>query len=128
IRPNGSVKSSHILIAYEGALRANPEIKRTKEEAEKIAKELLAEAKKKETVFVELARDKSDDTQSAALGGDLGYFQQGRLAKEFNTYIFNNPVGSIGLVETDFGFHIVRVDDKQDVFQIAHLSRGIEPS
>lgn len=128
IRPNGSVKSSHILIAYEGALRANPEIKRTKEEASKIAAEILAEAKKKETVFVELARDKSEDAQSAPLGGDIGYFQKGRLAKEYNDYIFANPVGSIGLVETDFGFHIIKIDDKQDVFQLAHLSREVEPS
>jgi hypothetical protein len=36
-KPNGSVKTSHILITWEGAERANPEIKRTKEEAEKKA-------------------------------------------------------------------------------------------
>ena len=44
-KPNGSVKASHILLAYEGATRANPEVKRTKEEAEAKAKELLREAK-----------------------------------------------------------------------------------
>ena len=45
-QPNGSVKASHILLTYEGATRANPEITRTKEEAEAKAKELLIEAKK----------------------------------------------------------------------------------
>ena len=113
-KANGSVKTSHILITYEGAERANPEIKRTKDEAEAKAKELLIEAKKSGTVFAELARDNSDGP-SAPNGGDLGFFQEGVMTPKFNDYAFGNSVGSIGLVETDFGFHIVRVDDKEDL-------------
>jgi len=126
-KPNGSVKASHILITYEGAERANPEIKRTKEEAETIAKKLLRDAKKPGAVFVELARDNSDGP-SAPNGGDLGYFQEGVMTPKFNDYAFGNRVGSIGLVETDFGFHIVKVDDKEDLVQLAHLAREIEAS
>ena len=126
-KPNGSVKASHILIAWEGAERANPSVTRTKEEAEAKAKELLAEAKKEGAVFSTLARDNSDGP-SAPRGGDLGYFQEGQMADEFNDFCFGNPVGSIGLVETSFGYHIVRVDDKQDVVKVATLSREIEPS
>ena len=48
--------------------------------------------------------------------------------KPFNDFVFNNSTGSIGLVETEFGFHIVKVDEKQDLFQIARLVREIEPS
>ncbi|WP_273568148.1 peptidylprolyl isomerase [Maribacter halichondriae] len=124
---NGSVKASHILITYEGAMRANPDVKRTKEEAEVRAKELLIEAKKKDAVFVELARDNSDGP-SAPNGGDLGYFQEGIMTPKFNDFAFDNPIGTIGLVETEFGFHIVKVDDKQDIMQIATLTREIEPS
>ncbi|MGI9550256.1 MAG: peptidylprolyl isomerase, partial [Aurantibacter sp.] len=124
---NGSVKASHILIAYEGAQRANPEVKRSKEEAEQEANRLLKEAQKKETVFVELARDNSDGP-SAPNGGDLGYFQEGTMVPKFNDFAFGNPVGTIGLVETDFGFHIIKVDDKEDIVQIASLAREIEPS
>ncbi|MGB5555170.1 MAG: SurA N-terminal domain-containing protein [Flavobacteriaceae bacterium] len=126
-KPNGSVKASHILITYAGAMRANPDITRTKEEAEIKAKELLKEAKKKDVVFVELARDNSDGP-SAPNGGDLGYFQQGTMVPKFNDFAFGNAVGTIGLVETDFGFHIIKVDDKQDIMQIATLTREIEPS
>ncbi|MFK5972630.1 MAG: SurA N-terminal domain-containing protein [Flavobacteriaceae bacterium] len=126
-KSNGSVKASHILIAYEGAERANPTVKRTKAEAEKKANELLKEARKKETVFVQLARDNSDGP-SAANGGDLGYFQEGRMVPKFNDFAFGNAVGKIGIVETDFGFHIIKVDDKQDIVQIATLAREIEPS
>ncbi|MEM1257639.1 MAG: SurA N-terminal domain-containing protein [Bacteroidota bacterium] len=126
-KPNGSVKASHILFAYEGATRANPDITRTKEEAEEEANKILAEAKKTDADFTTLARDNSDGP-SAPRGGDLGYFQEGIMADAFNDFCFGNEVGAIGLVETEFGFHIIKVDDKQDIVQVATLSREIQPS
>ncbi|MEO0902122.1 MAG: peptidylprolyl isomerase [Bacteroidota bacterium] len=122
-----SVKASHILITYEGAERANPSVTRTKEEAEARAKELLEDAKEEDAQFTALARDNSDGP-SAPRGGDLGYFQEGVMADEFNDFCFGNDVGTIGLVETQFGFHIIKVDDKQDVIQVATLTREVEPS
>lgn len=126
-KPNGSVKASHILIGYAGAERANPEVTRTKGEAETKARELLKEAQKPGTVFAELARDNSDGP-SAPQGGDLGFFQEGVMTPKFNDFAFGNNVGHIGLVETEFGFHIVKVDEKQDLLQLATLTRAIEPS
>jgi len=126
-KPNGSVKASHILITWEGAERGNPEIKRTKEEAEAKANDLLKQAKAEGAVFAQLARDNSDGP-SAPRGGDLGYFQEGVMTPKFNDFAFGNAVGHIGLVETEFGYHIVRVDDKQDLVQLATLSREIEAS
>lgn len=126
-KPNGSVKASHILFAYEGATRANPEISRTKEEAEEAAKKIFADAKKDGADFTLLARDNSDGP-SAPRGGDLGYFQEGVMADEFNDFCFGNEVGAIGLVETEFGFHVIKVDDKQDLVQVATLAREIQPS
>ncbi len=126
-KPNGSVKASHILISYTGAERANPEVTRSKEEAEVRAKEMLKEATATGAVFAELARDNSDGP-SAPQGGDLGFFQEGVMTPKFNDFAFGNNVGHIGLVETEFGFHIVKVDQKQDVIQLATMSRAIEPS
>ena len=126
-KPNGSVKASHILFAYEGATRANPDITRTKEEAEEEAKKILVEAKKAGADFTALARDNSDGP-SAPRGGDLGYFEEGVMADEFNDFCFGNDVGTIGLVETEFGFHIIKVDDKLDLVQVATLAREIQPS
>lgn len=126
-KTNGTVKASHILVTWEGAERANPTITRTKEEAEERAQELLEEAKQEGAVFTTLARENSDGP-SAPRGGDLGYFQEGIMADEFNDFCFGNPVGTIGLVETQFGYHIIKVDDKQDIVQVATLSREIEPS
>jgi peptidyl-prolyl cis-trans isomerase D len=126
-KPNGSVKASHILITYEGAERANPEVKRTKEDAEKKANEVLKEATKPDAIFAQLARDNSDGP-SAPRGGDLGYFQEGIMTPKFNDFAFGNEVGHVGLVETEFGYHIVKVDDKRDLVQLATLTRDIEPS
>ena len=126
-KPNGSVKASHILISYEGATRASADVKRTKEEAREEANRLLREAKKSDVVFAELARDNSDGP-SAPNGGDLGYFQEGTMVPKFNDFAFGNPVGTIGLVETDFGFHVIKIDDKEDIVQIATLSREIVAS
>jgi len=126
-KPNGSVKASHILVTWEGAERANPEIKRTKEEAEARANDLLKQANAEGSVFAQLARDNSDGP-SAPRGGDLGYFQEGVMTPKFNDFAFGNAEGYIGLVETEFGYHIVRVDDKEDLVQLATLSREIEAS
>ncbi len=126
-KPNGSVKASHILITYQGATRANPQISRTKEEAEEKANELLTEALNPDVVFAQLARDNSDGP-SAPQGGDLGYFEEGIMTPKFNDFAFGNEIGHIGLVETEFGYHIVKVDDKRDLVQVATLTREIAPS
>ncbi len=126
-KPNGSVKASHILLAYAGAERVDPSITRTKEEAEAKANEVLEEALKADTDFATLARNNSDGP-SAPQGGDLGFFQEGIMTPKFNDFAFGNPVGHVGLVETEFGYHIVKVMEKQDLVQIATLSREIEPS
>lgn len=126
-KPNGSVKASHILFAYEGATRANPDVTRTKEEAEEEANKILVEALKSDADFAALARENSDGP-TGPRGGDLGYFQEGIMADEFNDFCFGNPIGKIGLVETQFGFHIIKVDDKEDIVQVATLSRNVEPS
>lgn len=126
-KPNGSVKASHILFAYAGATRANPSVTRTKEEAETEANKILVEAQKADADFATLAQENSDGP-TATRGGDLGFFQEGIMATEFNDFCFGNPIGEVGLVETEFGFHIIKVDGKEDVVQLATLSRNIEPS
>lgn len=126
-KPGGSVKASHILLAYAGAERVDPSITRSKEEAEARANEVLEEALKPDADFAALAREYSDGP-SGPQGGDLGFFQEGIMTPKFNDFAFGNPVGHIGLVETEFGFHIVKVTDKQDLVRVATLVRNIEPS
>jgi len=74
-----------------------------------------------------LALTNSDDSSSQQ-GGDLGYFSKGQMVKPFNDFVFNNPVGKIGLVETEFGYHIINITDKQDAVRLATIAQKIQPS
>jgi peptidyl-prolyl cis-trans isomerase D len=122
-----NAKASHILIAYTGAMRANPAVTRTKEEAQAKANEILAQVLANPASFSMLAQVNSDDS-SKQQGGDLGFFSKGQMTGKFNDFVFNNPIGKIGLVETEFGFHIINVTDKQDGVRLATIARKIEAS
>lgn len=124
-----SVNASHILISYTGAERANPAFARTKEEAQVKANELLAQAKAPEADFGMLALSNSEDN-SAQSGGNLGWFKEGDMVPEFNDFVFKNSKGSIGLVETVFGFHIIKIEDikAETGIKIASLGRKVLPS
>lgn len=62
--------------------------------------------------FAQLAKDHSK-CPSGRNGGDLGEFGPGQMVKEFDTVVFNEPVGiPHGPVKTDFGYHIVEITDR----------------
>lgn len=126
-KANGSAKASHILLAYEGAARSTAT--RTKEEAQKLANELLAKAKANPASFAALADENTDDAGSKGKGGEYDNISQNDpMTQKFKDYIFNNPVGSIGVVETEFGFHVIKVSDKYPSVLLATVARIIEPS
>ncbi|EKY16347.1 peptidylprolyl isomerase [Capnocytophaga sp. oral taxon 324] len=127
-QPGGAVKASHILIAYAGSQAATPNTTRTKEEAKAKAEELLAQAKAAGADFAQLARENSEEPGAVYSAGDLGFFSKGAMVKPFEEFAFNNAVGTIGLVETDFGFHVVKVTDKAEAVNIATISRKVDPS
>lgn len=121
-----NVKASHILISYKGA--AGPGAARTKEEAKAKAEELLKQAQANPANFAMLAFTNSEDPGSKQKGGDLGYFSKGQMTKNFDNFVFGNPVGKIGLVETEFGYHIIDVTDKQDGVRLAIVAQKVVPS
>ena len=120
-KENASLRASHILIAFEGATRAPAKVTRTKEEARREANRLLRLARRGNNNFEELARENSDGP-TKNIGGDLGFFQEGQMATEFFNFVDKNRVGRIGLVETEFGFHIIKVTDKDDLALIADVA------
>ncbi|UZD36235.1 peptidylprolyl isomerase [Capnocytophaga ochracea] len=127
-QPGGAVKASHILIAYAGSQAATPNTTRTKEEAKAKAEELLAQAKAAGADFAQLARENSEEPGAVYSAGDLGFFSKGGMVKPFEEFAFNNAVGTIGIVETAFGFHVVKVTDKAEAVNIATISRKVDPS
>ncbi len=97
------VRASHILV-------------KTEEEGKEILKRL-----KEGENFASLAATRSLDTQTSVQGGDLGYFAKGSIAndyKEIEDTAFNLKVGEVsGLIKTDFGYHIVLVEDRMESFE-----------
>jgi len=120
-KKNASLRASHILIAFEGATRAPATVTRAKEEARREANRVLRLARRGNDNFEELAREYSDGPTKNR-GGDLGFFQEGQMATEFFNFVDKNRVGRIGLVETEFGFHIIKVTDKDDLALIADVA------
>jgi peptidyl-prolyl cis-trans isomerase D len=98
-------RASHVLIKAEKDASAADKAK-----AKARAEELLAEARKNPAGFAELARKHSQDTGSAAQGGDLDFFGRGGMVKAFETPAFALKQGEISDVfETEFGYHFLTV-------------------
>jgi peptidyl-prolyl cis-trans isomerase C len=103
------VRASHILIAVPANADAN-----TKQQAKTKAEGLLKDIKGGKD-FAALAKENSADPGSAQQGGDLGYFEPGQMVPEFDKVAFTLKAGDVSdLVETQFGYHIIKVVDKQN--------------
>ena len=126
-KTNGNVRASHILVSYNGSQGASPQITRTQDDARKEANRILKLARSNPNSFSTYAVEFSDGP-SKSNGGDLGFFQEGMMVKPFNDFVFSNSIGRIGLVETDFGFHVIKVVAKEDVVLVGTLGLKNIPS
>jgi peptidyl-prolyl cis-trans isomerase D len=100
-------RASHILVMADKAAAADK-----REAAKAKAEQLLAEVKKNPASFAEVAKKNSEDPGSAANGGDLGFFGRGAMVKPFSDTVFSMKPGELsGVVETDYGYHIIRLDE-----------------
>jgi peptidyl-prolyl cis-trans isomerase C len=103
------VRARHILIKIPfGATEEE------KNKTEIKAKNILEWLKKGEK-FETLAKQYSEDTQSGARGGDLGFFPRGKMAKPFEDAAFSMKPGEVSnIVKTDYGYHIIMVEDRRE--------------
>ena len=98
-------RASHILIKAEASASAAE-----KKAARAKAEQLLAQLQKDPKQFAELARKNSDDPGSGANGGDLDFFGRGDMVKPFEDAAYGLKPGQLsGMVESEFGFHIIQV-------------------
>lgn len=128
-KTSDSTLSSHILFAYNGSERSTSN--RTKEEAKALAEKTLAEIKADPTKFTENLK-LSDEPNAAERGGSVGWTTPAsQFAPGYLEFLANNAKGSIGLQETNFGFHIIKVDDKKSgamTYKVANLVKSIRAS
>ena len=126
-----SVKARHILIPFAGATRADASVTRNPQEAKVLADSLFAYLEGNPSAFESVSEAFSSDVVAKDKGGDLGYFSRGSMAKPFENFCFFRKNGSMGVVPTQFGWHVIQVTDQKganDVYKIGQIIREILPS
>ena len=118
-------KASHILISAPESSSAE-EKQAARQKAEDLLKRLRAGEE-----FEELAREHSDDP-SAARGGDLGWFSEGRMVEPFDQAVFERQEPGLvnKVVETNYGYHLIKVTEPKTntVYKIAKIETALTPS
>ncbi|MCF6181042.1 SurA N-terminal domain-containing protein [Lutibacter sp.] len=133
IKMPDSVKSSHIIVPYKGAVRSTSN--RTKEAAKKMADSIYNLVKNSDTKFKEMA-DKVNSDGTKGKGGSIGWITKNQafspsFDKDFANFIFKNKTGSIKVVETAFGFHVIKINEQtkpKKAVKLVTFARSIEPS
>ncbi|MFH1726367.1 MAG: peptidylprolyl isomerase [Elusimicrobiota bacterium] len=125
LRDNHSerVRLSHILVKTSGVASMVAKNK-SLQEVKRIKKRLDEGAD-----FYEVAKEESNDLESAPRGGDLGWILRGWMPKTFEDAAFSLPVGEVSEpVESDFGFHLIRVQEKKakESFNYDKLRLGVK--
>ncbi len=130
VRPD-SASAEHVLIAYQGAFRGDPEITRTREEAEQLADSIYNVLRRDASKLTEVAIAMSNDGSVVNNNGNIGWFLDGQMVHNFNDAAINGKVGDVVLVETVFGFHIIHITgltDAEERVRIAQIEMPIEYS
>jgi peptidyl-prolyl cis-trans isomerase SurA len=112
LRQGVELKTSHILIGFDESRTASD---RTRAQAEKLVADILKELKAGAD-FATTAQKYSEDPSVRKNKGDLGYFTWGRMVGPFQEAAWNLEIGETSVpVETIFGFHIIRLEDRREV-------------
>jgi parvulin-like peptidyl-prolyl isomerase len=125
-----STKVRHILIPFVGGARAEATVTKTDAEAKATADSIYNVLQRNRSKFKSLL-SLSSDKVSNEKEGVIEFAYTDGFAPEFKAYSFENPKGSLGVVRTDFGYHVIEILDqgkKQDAFKVATISQEIEPS
>ncbi|MGI0105288.1 peptidylprolyl isomerase [Salinimicrobium sp. WS361] len=125
-----SAKARHILVSWQGS-PVGGQVTRSKEQAQQLADSLANVVKGNKDKFAELASEFSADASNKEDAGQLGWFGPGAMVPPFNDFVFNNNEGSIGVVETQFGYHVIHIQEqteKEKAVKLATVSRAIQPS
>ena len=125
-----SVKVRHILIPYSGALRSDPNEIRTKEQSKKTADSIYRIVQRNPSKFKTLL-SLSSDKVSNENDGEIEFSYVDGFAPEFKDFSFQNNVGKISVVETDFGFHIIEIlrqSKRKKAVKVANLGLKLDAS
>ncbi len=119
-----NVRVRHILISYKGAVQSGPDIVRSKISAKRKALNLFEQIELDRSEFsnyVNLSSDKEVSDENGEI--EFSYFDG--FAPVFRDYAYENEVGSLGLIESRFGYHIIEILSKGDSKKVVNV-RSLE--
>ena len=125
-----SAKVRHILIPYLGSFRSGPNVTKSKDQAKKTADSIFRVLSRNRGKFNSLLSLSSDEVSNEN-DGVIEFAYIDGFAPEFRDFSFEKRVGSIDVVETDFGFHIIEIlsqGKKQKAVKVGNLALKVEPS
>ena len=125
-----SVKVRHILTPFIGGARADATVTKTEAQAKATADSIYKILKPNRSLFKSLL-SLSSDKVSNEKEGVIEFAYSDSFAAEFKAFSFENPKGSLGVVRTDFGYHVIEVLEQgipQQAYKVATISKAIEPS
>ena len=125
-----SAKVRHILIPFIGSVRADASVTKTDAQAKTTADSIYNVIRSNRSKFKSLL-SLSSDKVSNEKDGVIEFAYTDGFAAEFKAYSFENPKGSLGVVKTNFGYHIIEILDqgkKQEAYKMATIVQEIEPS
>ncbi len=123
-----SVRARHILVATVDLKTNQPKMD---DSTAKLKIDSLQSLVNSGQPFDSVAFRFSNDEGSRIKGGDLGYFANGQMVKEFNDFAFNGKKGEKKIVKTQFGYHLIEIVDQkvfEPAYEVAYFARRIEPS
>jgi peptidyl-prolyl cis-trans isomerase D len=129
-KPSDSTLSRHILVTYKGNQAGGAET-RSKEQAKKLADSIGAVVKADPSKFAEFLKY-SSDPGSASQGGSVGWTTPATpFVPEYLSFLANNGKGATSVVETQYGYHIINIEDKKSgamTYKVANLVKTIKAS
>lgn len=129
-KPSDSTLSRHILVSYKGN-QAGGDATRTKEQAKKLADSIGTVVKADPSKFAEFLKY-SSDPGSASQGGSVGWTTPATpFVPEYLSFLANNGKGATSVVETQYGYHIINIEDKKSgamTYKVANLVKTIKAS
>lgn len=113
---SAQVKARHILFSKDKYSIAEAKVK-----ADSVLKAIRSGA----VDFATAARSISDDPGSGQNGGDLGFFERSRMVKPFADACFNGKVGDMPIVESQFGVHLIEIQQRETPLLTASVEKKI---
>lgn len=123
-----SLKVRHILIPFKDSLNVSSTATKTEAEAKKTADSVLSIIKSDKSKFAELVKSLSSDQGSLATDGVYDWHAEGTMVKEFNEFEISKNVGDMGVVKTQYGFHVMELmgrKSQKEAYKIATIEKKI---